>query len=299
MVGAGVVGLTSALRLRQAGHDVAVWAAALSPATTSDVAAALWYPYRVRGAGAWAAESYAEFARLAAAVPEAGVRMRRGRELVHGPAPDPDWAADVADFADFARLDSGGWSFTAPVADTSVYLPWLAARLTALGGTIVVRRIAALGEALSEADLAVNCAGPYAGRLAGDPTVRPVRGQALRVAQSGVTEWVLDQSDPRNLTYVVPRLHDVVLGGTADEDDVERVDPADTAAIRARCAALEPLVADAPLVGPPVVGLRPQRAGGVRLERDGGVIHNYGHGGAGVTLAWGCAGDVARLATGT
>ena len=59
VVGAGVVGLTSALRLRRAGHDVTVWAAALTPHTTSAVAAALWYPYRAPGTRTWAAESYA------------------------------------------------------------------------------------------------------------------------------------------------------------------------------------------------------------------------------------------------
>ena len=42
------------------------------------------------------------------------------------------------------------------------------------------------------------------------------------------------------------------------------------------------------------VGLRPARPA-VRLEAEGRVVHCYGHGGAGVTLAWGCAGEVAAL----
>ena len=41
-------------------------------------------------------------------------------------------------------------------------------------------------------------------------------------------------------------------------------------------------------------GLRPYRPS-VRLEREGRLIHNYGHGGAGYTLAYGCAEDVAAL----
>ena len=42
-----------------------------------------------------------------------------------------------------------------------------------------------------------------------------------------------------------------------------------------------------------VVGLRPYRGSGFRLEHEKfgrrDVIHNYGHGGCGVTLSWGCA----------
>jgi D-amino-acid oxidase len=50
------------------------------------------------------------------------------------------------------------------------------------------------------------------------------------------------------------------------------------------------------------VGLRPFRRSGVRLARDrlrDGriVIHNYGHGGAGFTLSWGCAREVFDLAS--
>jgi D-amino-acid oxidase len=47
------------------------------------------------------------------------------------------------------------------------------------------------------------------------------------------------------------------------------------------------------------VGLRPARSA-VRLEREtprpgSTLVHNYGHGGAGVTLSWGCAGEVSEL----
>ncbi|KAG0730181.1 D-aspartate oxidase [Chionoecetes opilio] len=53
------------------------------------------------------------------------------------------------------------------------------------------------------------------------------------------------------------------------------------------------------------VGLRPYRSKGVRLEADElqlgnrtiPVVHNYGHGGCGVTLFWGCSQEVARLAS--
>jgi D-amino-acid oxidase len=119
--------------------------------------------------------------------------------------------------------------------------------------------------------------------------------------QAPVDEWFLDQADPEDLVYVVPRERDVVLGGTAQEgaEDV-RPDSATAAAIRARCEAAVPALRGARVVAE-AVGLRPARPA-VRLEaaaHDGGtVVHCYGHGGAGVTLAWGCAEEVVRLVAG-
>ena len=130
--------------------------------------------------------------------------------------------------------------------------------------------------------------------LKSDPSLTAVRGQVVRVTAPVVDEWLLDQSDPQRLVYVVPRERDVVLGGTAEEGaEGLEPDPATSAAIRARCAALVPALRDAPVVGV-AVGLRPVRPT-VRLEAEGRVVHCYGHGGAGVTLAWGCAGEVAAL----
>jgi D-amino-acid oxidase len=151
-------------------------------------------------------------------------------------------------------------------------------------------------------EVVVNCAGWVAGRLAGDPSVVPVRGQVAYVRTRAPLRFLIDEEGPNALAYVLPRPDVTVLGGTAEEGDLER-EPrsATTASILRRCALLEPALADASLVGA-AVGFRPDRPS-VRLEAsvlpDGRlVIHNYGHGGSGFTLSWGCADEVARLALG-
>jgi D-amino-acid oxidase len=296
VVGAGVIGLTAAIRLREAGVAAVVVARDPPQATTSAVAAALWYPYRAfpreRVAG-WSARGFEVLSALAAQ-PGSGVRMRWGTEHVAAGTPDPWWRDAVPSFA----RTSGGWRFAAPVADMSAHLPWLVARLRALGGSVTAGALGGLDEALARAPVVVNAAGLGARELAGDSSLLAVRGQILRVACPAVDEWLLDQGDPERLLYVVPRERDVVLGGTAVEGaEAMGADPAVAAAIRARCEAAVPALRGAPVVAE-AVGLRPARPA-VRLEadaRDGGtVVHCYGHGGAGVTLAWGCAEEVVAL----
>ena len=290
VVGAGVVGLTTAVRLREAGVAADIVAREEPHDTTSAVAAALWYPYRalpVERVTAWSAATYEALAGLAD-LAGSGVRMRAGTELLAAGAPDPWWRDAVPGL----RRTREGLCFVAPAVDMSVHLPWLVDRLHALGGAIERRHVATLDEL--EADAVVNCAGLGARELAGDATLTAVRGQVVRVTAPDVQEWLLDQSDPQRLVYVVPRENDVVLGGTAQEGAEDTApDPATTDAILARCGALVPALRDAPVVGV-AVGLRPVRPE-VRLEAEGRVVHCYGHGGAGVTLAWGCAGEVAAL----
>jgi D-amino-acid oxidase len=310
VVGAGVSGLTCALRLSEAGHVVRVVAALPPLATTSAVAAALWYPYRALPQDAvtrWAAVTFRVLSGLAAE-PAAGVRMRAGRELFRAPVADPWWRAAVPDLdrVDAADLPAGyadGYRLVVPVVDPSVHLPWLLDRLDQRGVDVVTgRRLRRLDDADDAADAVVNCSGLGAEELADDPTLVPVRGQVVVVAQVGVHEWVLDESDPRDLTYVVPRERTVVLGGTADV--AVRGRQPDTATARAlveRCAALVPAVTAAPVLEH-VVGLRPTRPA-VRVEAGvlpsgRPVVHDYGHGGAGVTLSYGCAEDVVALVGG-
>jgi len=86
----------------------------------------------------------------------------------------------------------------------------------------------------------------------------------------------------------------VLLGGCrvpVEGDTVPAEDVALTAAIlaRARAAGYEPGA-----VLRVRSGLRPARPR-IRVEREGRIVHNYGHGGAGYTLGWGCAEEVAAL----
>ena len=294
VIGAGVTGLTCAVRLAEAGHRVDVLARDLPLETTSVVAAALWYPYRALPQDrvtAWAAASYVELARLDGL--DAGVRMMPGTEVVPEGTPDPWWAGAVPDLKAVAPPPgyAGARSFTAPVVDMPVYLCWLRDRLVELDGTVTRMSLAALPR---NDDVVVNCSGLGSRLLAADLDVGPVRGQVVLLSGVELDRWWLDAEGP---TYVVPRLHEVVVGGTDEVDDWSRTPSPETAtAILQRATRLVPELADATVVGHRV-GLRPVRPT-VRLEADGRVIHCYGQGGAGVTLSWGCADEVASLVDG-
>ena len=147
-------------------------------------------------------------------------------------------------------------------------------------------------------DVVVVAAGLGSGALLGDATCVPVQGQVVRVANPGLTGWLLDEDNPAGLTYVVPRGSDVVCGGTAVEGITGTdPDPAVERAVLDRVAHLVPELRGARVLSR-AVGLRPGRPT-VRLDRtsDDGrpVISCYGHGGAGVTLSWGCAADFTAL----
>jgi len=292
VVGAGVIGLTCAVRLLEAGHRVDVVARDLPLETTSSVAAALWYPYRALPKDrvlAWSRTSYAVFDALADTDPESGVRMLPGTEVIRDSQPDPWWHAAVPELEVTREVPAGwtdGWSFTTPVADMHVYLRWLTSRVEALGGTLTRLNLGAL-----PAGPVVNCSGLGARLLGSDRTVVPVRGQVVHVEQVGLDRWWLDNSGP---TYVVPREHDIVVGGTDVEGEWSRTPSMETAEdILARASRLVPELRGARVLRHKV-GLRPVRPA-VRLERVGDVVHCYGHGGAGVTLSWGVADEVVTL----
>ncbi|MGH3324270.1 MAG: FAD-dependent oxidoreductase, partial [Streptomyces sp.] len=200
----------------------------------------------------------------------------------------PEWAALI------------GTPPRTPLVDMRTYLPFLRGRLTAAGGRCERRELTSLAEASAEANTVVNCSGLGARELAADPEMRPVRGQIVVVENPGIDEWYLaTRPGTDETTYLLPQPYGLLLGGTAEDGVADLTpDPAAAEAIVRRCAGVHPALAQARVLEHRV-GLRPYRPR-VRLETerlpDGALcVHNYGHGGAGVTVSWGCAVDAIRL----
>ncbi len=309
IVGAGVSGLTCGVVLAERGFDTAIFAKEIGQQTTSGAAAAIWFPYDAQPAEKvipWALETYKALIDLTRD-PRSGVSMIDLRQFSRtGEIQIPDWAIPLGGSVIPSKVENGaageaatwtgrpeaertgrerikcreftsGYAITVPLTDTTIYLDYLAARLLRAGGTINGEVcFEKLEEVDRDFDLVINCAGIGARELVRDTDLEPHRGQAI------------------------PRTNDCVFGGTNDLSSDLAADPATTNRIIAECSRV--LNIERPNVLVARVGLRPFRKSGVRLEReklrDGRiVIHNYGHGGSGFTLSWGCAREVRDIAT--
>ena len=310
VIGAGVNGLSCALALRAAGVEVQMCFERPVRETTSAISAAFWYPFSVGPEAeveAWSRDALADFRRIEALDEAHGVREHRVIELFPDSVGAPGWREMLPDLR-LARPDElragrkAGWVFTAPVVDTSVYLPWLEARAQAAGVRFETTRIEALDQALERCPVVINCSGLGARELANDPRVYPIRGELVRTAsldpnnEASFGVWLDEHADA--LRYIVPRSADTILGGTYEpEREDERLDPAAADEIVRGCSQLVPEIRASQQLEHRV-GFRPARDE-VRLELErrhtGQIVHNYGHGGAGVTLSWGCARAVLAL----
>ena len=307
IVGAGVSGLTCGVRFAERGFPVTIFAEQTGLETTSGAAGALWFPYDAEPADKvipWALASYDVLVDLAKD-PRSGVSVIELRQYCRGGKIEaPDWASAFSPVIlgegslDFSVFRSG-FSLCVPLTDTTIYLDYLANRFQIAGGEIKNGvRFEKLEDVDPKFDVVINCAGIGARELAGDVDLEPHRGQVAIVPKIDNLDCAI-VCDDAPLTYVIPRKNDCVFGGTNDLSDNLKPDPQMTDAIVAECSRV--LKIEKPRVLRERVGLRPFRKSGVRLEkdklRDGRVvIHNYGHGGSGFTLSWGCAAEVLALA---
>ncbi|MGH3656446.1 MAG: FAD-dependent oxidoreductase [Micromonosporaceae bacterium] len=309
VLGAGVIGLTSALVLAERGHRVQLIGAEPPRRTTSATAGAVWGPYRAGPAhqvDRWAAVSLDQFVTLAGR-PSTGVRIACGIEVASWPAGPPRWRGQLDGWR-YCRPDElpdrmvTGWRYRAPLIDMPVYLDHLSSWVASLGVEVTQRRVASLDGA-EFANVVVNCTGLGAGELARDRNLHPVRGEQVVVANPGLTEFFMeDRGSSSDLVGIYPHGDHVVLGGSAVPDSASRdVDQAAVRRIIERCAEFFPALRTAAVLDHRV-GVRPVRPT-VRIETERlssgrWCVHNYGHGGAGVTLSWGCARSVADLVAG-
>jgi D-amino-acid oxidase len=301
VVGAGVIGLTTALTLEERGHDVRVVATGTDEATTSAVAGACWFPYRAGPpdrVAVWAAETR-DWLETFTKNRAAGVDAIAGYEITDEQGADPPrpwWAANIDVTREPAPVTGAplAWRYRSVRIEPGRFLSWLTDRLR---GPIERRPVDRL--AAERGDIVVNCSGLSARELAGDDQVTPLFGQ-LVITEFGSlgsvdrSLMISDERDPDKLFYMIPRREELVLGGCSlpwPPGKPPEIDPAITRRILDQARALGLEVGSIRKVR---AGLRPFRPE-VRLERAGRIIHNYGHGGSGYTLCRGCAESVAAL----
>lgn len=303
VVGAGVVGLTSALSLLKLGHRVEIVSAARGSQTCSANAGAIWGPFLSKEDDRvfdWSFRTL-EVLRDLAQVSGSGVSIVDGVLAADYETEIPDWFKLLSQNHYYdGEMPEGYvrcWRYSVPIIDMPEYLCWLEQEVVKAGGRLVQRKVLGFEALLEKYDYVVNCTGMGAKELCNDDQLYPAKGQLVVVENPGVQDFFAERGDLTNLFYWMPQGEKVVIGGTAEVNFEHRdIDRYQVDRMLQKAQALEARFASSKVIDTRV-GFRPCRAT-VRLEPDRSdekLIHNYGHGGSGVSISWGCAQDLKKF----
>ncbi|MGY0393217.1 FAD-dependent oxidoreductase [Bizionia sp. KMM 8389] len=303
VIGCGIVGLTSAIKLQEKGFEVTIIAKERFDKTLSSKVGAIWFPFEIhpkKEANKWAALAYQEY--------QQDVKEGNGVAFIpfitaYNSESNTDWtnqlpkeAVRKATAEELPKGIASAYISTVPLAEPLLYLPYLFNRFIANGGLFKEQKITSLQEMSNLNSLVINCTGLGAKEICNDNDIRPMRGQILRCKKMDIPSCA-DSTKKGALSYVINRSSDCVIGGTDYENDWNiNIEKSDTDLITNRLidgglSHIKPEILEQ------IVGLRPKRST-VRFEFDENypnIFHNYGHGGAGFTVAWGCAIELAKL----
>jgi D-amino-acid oxidase len=303
IVGAGISGLSCAYLLSEKEYDITVFAKAFSPGITSNRAAAFWFPYHIRNDKRgidWCRKSYA-FYKEHSSDAATGISMKQLiKVLREGMVEEepvwiefmPEGACRIMSKEELEPGISRGYDVLVPLIETQIFLPHLQ-NILEKRNVVFEKKIISDFNGLSSFDIIINCSALGSRDLCNDKSIIPVRGQVALIETKTEMPIYLDNETP---LYIVPRKDAMIVGGTYEENVFEETTETET---------IERILNNAYKVFPELkqqkvigswAGLRPYRDE-VRVERETGtnIIHNYGHGGSGFTLAFGCADEVMNL----
>ena len=241
------------------------------------------------------------------------------RKLGNDELPAP--SAELGNFVD-------GWGFRLPVVHMCTFIKWMSDKFTQKHGTIEEEEVQSFQDERTLKDLrnkgydaVINCSGIWAAHLVDARPLYGRKGVLVYVDRQYAgdkfifIEHGLSQHRP---VYIVPhKIHQTVLGGTiwpatgmgTNIDPMRPAwwtpDPKEIESVLTRCSCIQPKLKD--LLGQAAslhatAGLRPVRKDrppliekSERYSKDLLVVHNYGHGGSGLTMCWGSAARVYKI----
>lgn len=318
VIGAGIMGLPTAVLLTRAHNkpDVTLIAEKFSPNITSDVAGAVILPLdgplgsKDPRRQEWNRHTFAYLHDLFTSpiASKLDISLVKMYEMFEEERKDPWWKDYVFGFRKVGKdelkvlhlpVDKQCWTFITMTFACRPYLLWQLEQFKANGGRVIQKKLNSLQEIDGEYDIIVNCTGLGSKQLVNDKLLHPVRGQCMLVKAPWI-KHVFAYESAASLVYVIPRRDVVMIGGTVGVGEwSEEVDPLVSNRIIEHCSKFLPGLSTAEVIKE-TVGLRPARSN-VRLEIDetltkhSPVVHNYGHGGQGVTFFRGCVLETVKL----
>jgi len=247
VIGSGVMGLTSARLLQDAGWNVTIYTRNVARHTTSNVAAGEWGPFSMddpevstdafKSQFEWAARiAHHAYTNLGGA--DYGVRWLEEYRLRDTLDPEGDTENVLADLYPYeAILGQGEHPFPTRYAyrslsmqiDPAVLLRRLIQDFQIAGGKFVIREFTDSNDVLSVSEKVIfNCTGLGAAKLFGDTELTPIKGQLVYLPPDPAVDY-MSFGGGDGMLYMFPRSDVIVLGGTAKIGDYStQVEAAET-----------------------------------------------------------------------
>ncbi|WP_420319288.1 FAD-dependent oxidoreductase [Ekhidna sp.] len=234
VLGAGVVGLSTAILLLKQGKSVTLYTDKLPPNTTSNVAAAFWAPvsvYESDQIGEGFMDQFNKASQISQRMFQDLVGDRYGVWWIktYFLGGNFDFPGGLNLYPNYKELTASTSPFNdhpiteeihSLMIEPPIYLKALLDDFYQLGGKLVIRKFNQTSELTQlNQPVIMNCTGLGSHHLFGDKTLIPIQGQLAVLLPQEEIKYGYVYPSYDGLLYMFPRKDGIILGGTSEKDN--------------------------------------------------------------------------------